>query len=184
MENINPTSRDLKIFTWIFLVFSGLLGLIISSKPGTLTAVALILAAAVLISLVLNRELSLTRKLKGFLLPTLFGLAGQAAEQSQAFLTVACIAWGAGILFTISMWRLPSIAQKVFIFLTTAAEPIGWTISHIILGLVYYLVITPTGGLMKLFRYDPMNRHINRQADTYWIDHDVTDETERYFRQF
>ena len=146
--------------------------------------VALVLAAAVLVTLVLNRELSPTRKLKGFLLPALFGLAGQAAEQTQVFMVVACIAWGIGILLTIAMWCLPSIAGRVFLCLITAAEPIGWTISHVILGLVYYLVMTPTGALMKLFSYDPMNRRIDRQADTYWIDHDTADETERYFRQF
>lgn len=42
-------------------------------------------------------------------------------------------------------------------------------ISPIVLGLVFYLCITPIGFLMRLFGKDPLRLRLDRKADTYWI---------------
>lgn len=42
-------------------------------------------------------------------------------------------------------------------------------ISPLVLGLVFYLCITPIGFLMKLFGKDPLQLRLDRDADTYWI---------------
>lgn len=39
----------------------------------------------------------------------------------------------------------------------------------IILGVVFYLVMLPTGVLMRLFRSDPMARKFEKDADSYRI---------------
>jgi hypothetical protein len=41
--------------------------------------------------------------------------------------------------------------------------------SRIILGIVYYLVVLPTGLIMKLKGHDPMNRKIDTNLDSYRI---------------
>ena len=43
-------------------------------------------------------------------------------------------------------------------------------VNPIVLGAMYYGVITPFGLVMRLFRYDPMKRRFDRSARTYWID--------------
>lgn len=38
----------------------------------------------------------------------------------------------------------------------------------IILGVVFYLLITPIGLMMRLFRRDPMQRSIDKKIASYW----------------
>ena len=64
-----------------------------------------------------------------------------------------------------------------------AAFPIGWTVSHLLLGSIFYLVITPIGLLLRALGHDPMERKFDREAKTYWIEHERA-ETARYFRMY
>jgi hypothetical protein len=52
------------------------------------------------------------------------------------------------------------------------------------MGVVYYLVITPTGLLMRLFGRDPLSRKFRRGAGSYWIRRQDDDSLDRYFRQY
>ena len=42
-------------------------------------------------------------------------------------------------------------------------------VSPVVLGVMYYGVITPFGLVMRLAGRDPMRRRFDRQAATYWI---------------
>jgi len=46
---------------------------------------------------------------------------------------------------------------------------LGNFVSPIIMGIVFFLVVTPTGLIMKLFRKDLINLRKNN-SDTYWIE--------------
>ena len=46
---------------------------------------------------------------------------------------------------------------------------LGNFISPIIMGIVFFLVVTPTGLIMKLFRKDLINLKKNN-SNTYWIE--------------
>jgi hypothetical protein len=73
----------------------------------------------------------------------------------------------------------------VFLGMSYAAWPIGFVVSHVILALVYYLVFTPVGLAMRIFRYDPMNRRFDDAAQSYWVVRDpAATPPKRYFRQF
>ena len=65
-----------------------------------------------------------------------------------------------------------------------AAVPIGWTISHLVLGIVFFAVVTPIGLLMRLLGRDPMDRRFDPNAKTYWAQRLPVGATDRYFRQF
>ncbi len=39
----------------------------------------------------------------------------------------------------------------------------------IVLGLIFYLCITPVGFLMRLFGTDPLRRRYDPEAKSYWI---------------
>ncbi len=45
-------------------------------------------------------------------------------------------------------------------------------ISPLVLGLMFFLVITPIGWLMRLFRQRPLNLTFDRDAESYWIGRD------------
>ena len=48
---------------------------------------------------------------------------------------------------------------------------LGNIISPIIMGIIFFFVVTPTGLLMKIFKKDPLNLKKNN-SNTYWIDKD------------
>jgi len=66
-----------------------------------------------------------------------------------------------------------------------AAFPIGWTVSHVLLAVVYFAVLTPTGLGLRLLGYDPMSRRDRSEEKTsYWERECAPENRERYFRQF
>ncbi|HEV3137920.1 MAG TPA: SxtJ family membrane protein [Pirellulales bacterium] len=65
-----------------------------------------------------------------------------------------------------------------------AAFPIGWTVSHLLMASIYYLVVTPIGWLMRLAGRDPLARKFDHTADTYWTPRAKEVDPARYFRQF
>jgi len=62
---------------------------------------------------------------------------------------------------------------------------INFVVTHVILVLAYYLVITPTGLIMRAVGHDPMQRKRKPDDESYW--EDLPDEEvtrERYLKQF
>jgi hypothetical protein len=45
-------------------------------------------------------------------------------------------------------------------------------VSPLILGLLFYVFVTPVGLLMRLFGKDPLRLRMDPQADSYWIRRD------------
>ena len=48
---------------------------------------------------------------------------------------------------------------------------LGNIISPIIMGIIFFFVVTPTGLLMRIFKKDPLNLKKNN-SNTYWTDKD------------
>ena len=46
---------------------------------------------------------------------------------------------------------------------------LGFLMSHLILSLMYYLVFTPIGVVMRLFGKDFPHKQFDKNATTYWI---------------
>ncbi|MDH5639498.1 MAG: SxtJ family membrane protein [Nitrospinota bacterium] len=48
------------------------------------------------------------------------------------------------------------------------AMKLAWVNTRLILGLVFYLAITPLGLIMRLFGTDFLDERLDRKASTYW----------------
>jgi len=82
-------------------------------------------------------------------------------------------------------WTVPSVMRLVYVGLSYVAWPIGFVVSHVLLGAVYYLLVTPIGLIMRAAGYDPMHRRFEPGARSYWIERDEGEQDPRsYFRQF
>ena len=46
---------------------------------------------------------------------------------------------------------------------------LGFLMTHVILSLMYYIVFTPIGIVMRIFGRDILNKQFNRNEKTYWI---------------
>ncbi len=74
--------------------------------------------------------------------------------------------------------------RAIYVVWMLAVWPIGLVVSHVVLAVVFYLVLTPIGIIMKLCGRDPMERKFDENASTYWIPRQQETGTRRYFRQF
>ena len=97
---------------------------------------------------------------------------------------VAQILWGAAIVVGLAGLAVPALARPVYVVMMAVALPIGFVVSTILMTLIYFLVLTPTGLLLRLFGYDPMHRRPDRAANSYWIRRPATADVRRYLRQY
>jgi len=74
---------------------------------------------------------------------------------------------------------LPQVLRPVERVWMKAAHVLGIVMTTVILTLAFFLVVSPTGLVMRLFGRDPMNRKLDRGASSYWIPVDPDGPTGR-----
>ena len=77
----------------------------------------------------------------------------------------------------------PRTVRPIYIGASVAAFPIGFVVSHVILGAVFYLVMTPVGLCLRMAGRDPLERRIDRGSKSCWKPRDRSRRAEDYFRQ-
>ncbi|HEY4261984.1 MAG TPA: SxtJ family membrane protein [Schlesneria sp.] len=78
----------------------------------------------------------------------------------------------------------PPLMRPLFLMWMIAAFPVGWVMSHVVLAVVYFGVVTPIAFALRLAGRDTLQRKLRPEATTYWIPRSGAPEPSRYFRQF
>lgn len=78
----------------------------------------------------------------------------------------------------------PKANLPIYIGLTILSYPIGFVLSYVIMGFLFYGMITPVAIFFKLVGRDTMNRRFDPEAETYWSPARAERSSESYFRQF
>ncbi|TWT58497.1 hypothetical protein KOR42_18720 [Thalassoglobus neptunius] len=78
----------------------------------------------------------------------------------------------------------PRLVRWIYFGWMAAVFPIGWVVSHLIMAMVYYLVVTPVGMIRRRRHGDPLHREFDPEADSYWVERPGQKPDESYFRQF
>lgn len=128
-----------------------------------------------------NREL---RQFAGIWFPAFWILIGGLCWYKSGSLPVAAVIWSAAFLVSLVGYLWLPFMRVIFVGMMCAAFPIGWTVSYLLLGIIFFLVFTPIGLMMRLFGRDPMLRSLDRSAKTYWVPHNPGGDAGRYFKQF
>ena len=81
-------------------------------------------------------------------------------------------------------WAAPSLARPIYVTWLAVGGVIGFCITSVLLIVVFYLVITPIGLMLRLMGKDPLERRWDPGAKSYWKDAEKPVDAERYFRQF
>jgi hypothetical protein len=89
--------------------------------------------------------------------------------------------WVGGSLSAIAGLVVPVAIKPIYIALVWITYPIGFCVSHLVLAVLYFLILTPIGVLVRWF-HDPMERKFDRAIASYWVAREEA-ETDRYFRQ-
>jgi hypothetical protein len=118
-----------------------------------------------------------------------FRNSGKAEAQLRKFGIGMTIIFS--VLGAIGIWRGRHVAPSVFFLAAvlalltaigyprglapvyrawmTLARALAWINTRIILFLLFYVVVTPVGMVMRLFGRDPLKLKLDRSCSSYWI---------------
>jgi len=118
-----------------------------------------------------------------FLVFALLWACGLYLFKEPAALTLQIIL-GAGVLVGLLGQFIPVSIRWLYQLMMAVTLPIGLVVSSLLMGLIYFLVMTPIGLLMRLFGRDPMHRKFDPDAGSYWIERTAPRDARQYFRQY
>ena len=96
----------------------------------------------------------------------------------------ARVVWLLGSLLTAIHFLLPPLRRPIYLGWMKIVYPVGWIVSHLLLALVFYLVLTPTGILLRLFGRSSIDKKGRAGALSFWEERPAEPAPERYFRQY
>ncbi len=93
--------------------------------------------------------------------------------------------WGFGSSILILGITVPNVLKPFHLLWMTLAFVLGWFVSRLILSIVFYLVMTPIGLVMKIIGKDLINQKLEKNNLSYWIKRDpVNRNPESYEKLF
>jgi hypothetical protein len=113
-----------------------------------------------------------------------FAIVAIWLHYGTSYAQIGSIALVVSLIVGVVGFAWPPLMRTVYVVWMALVFPIGWTVSHVVLAMLFYLVITPIAVIMKLCGYDSMQRKFDGQAATYWKRREPNDDTSRYFKQF
>jgi hypothetical protein len=78
----------------------------------------------------------------------------------------------------------PQALRLIFVGWMYVAFPIGWVVSHVVLGALFYGLFTPVGLIFRLMGRDPLTLRRPQAAASYWAPKPRVTDKRRYFSQF
>jgi hypothetical protein len=63
----------------------------------------------------------------------------------------------------------PQFLKPVYVAWMSVAFALGFVVSHVILTLFFFLVITPVGLVARIFGKDFLRLKLDRNAPSYWV---------------
>ena len=77
----------------------------------------------------------------------------------------------------------PQAIRVVFKAAMAIAAPIGWVVSNVILGVIFYALFTPVAALLRAFGSDSLQRRRRANVETYWKVKPEPSDLRSYLRQ-
>lgn len=111
---------------------------------------------------------------------SIFGAAMQPATAGNTALVLWTLAGCCGLLALAA----PAALKPLYVVLTAVSLPIGFVLSHVIMAIVFYVVLTPVGLIFRAIGRDPLHRRFEPTASTYWVPREPARDAQRYYRQF
>ncbi len=79
--------------------------------------------------------------------------------------------WPAFLLsstFYVSALIKPALLKPIYLILTKVSFVVNWIIIRLVLFIIFYVLFTPTGLIIKLFGVDLLDRKIDKHKESYW----------------
>ena len=122
------------------------------------------------------------RQFAGVWFPAFCGLVGWSIGHKTGHWSEVEIGWVLAGLLSVGGLVLPALIRPIFVGLILLTFPIGWVVSHLLLGLIFYGVVTPIGLILRIRGHDPLQLKKPSGNSVWKTSVGKTDAT-RYLRQ-
>ena len=141
-----------------------------------------------MIKLELNPAPRLVRQFAWFGLVGLPLIVGFVLRLSVGFSWTHPAMIAAGVLAVVTLvlheLGVPALAKVLFVVISVVALPIGFVISHLLMMVVYYLVLTPIALVMRATGRDMLGKKLEPQRETYWHVREAERPKASYFKLY
>ena len=135
-----------------------------------------------MISVQWNPERRQLRQFAAIWFPAFCALVGWLVGKKTGHWTGVEIAWTACGLIAVVGFIHPPLIRPIFIGLILASFPIGWVVSHILLGFIFYGIVTPIGLILRMTGHDPLQLK-PPPGDSLWKNPTGKTDSGSYLRQ-
>jgi len=97
---------------------------------------------------------------------------------------VAGIAGGLALLAGLFSLVYPPANRPIYVGLAVITFPIGFVLSYVIMGTLFFLLIGPVGMVFRVIGRDSMHRSYDPDAPSYWSPCRPPRPADSYFKQF
>ncbi|MCB1120407.1 MAG: hypothetical protein KJT03_02560 [Verrucomicrobiae bacterium] len=109
-----------------------------------------------------------------------FGILAYNKAQVVAAIVLLGLALVVGLLGII----LPRSVRLVYVGSAYATYPIGFVVSFLLLTVIYFLILTPIGLIMRVLGHDPLSRKFDPNRPSYWQPKEGQKNPASYFKQY
>jgi hypothetical protein len=180
----DPSTKDRKALALALCALGGVIALIIWLKPASLLLITGVSSVAWCASMLFNDDEPRNSQWQGVMIPLIAGLLYAAARYVAPQATVGVAAAAALVVLGIVVWFHVGFGNGFYKIWSLLFLPLAWSVSTMLLVLVYFGMLTPIGLVLRALGRDPMHREFDRDAASYWVKRDEVVDPERYFRQF
>ena len=113
-----------------------------------------------------------------------FGLLGAVIRTVSESTTASVVLWILAVAIPVIGVLVPTFLRLVYLGLTALVFPIGWAISHVLMSVIYYGAVMPTGLALRMLGRDPLVKDVDPAAATYWTPRKPVSKPDAYFRQY
>ena len=96
------------------------------------------------------------RQFAGIWFPAFCALVGWSIARKTGYWNEVEIGWAIAGIISIAGLVFPPLIRPIFVGLILLTYPIGWVVSHVLLGLIFYGVVTPIGLLLRATGHDSL----------------------------
>lgn len=125
------------------------------------------------------------RELRRFAVAMLIGfsvLGLLSAWRAGGITTASIVLWSVGVVLAVAAF-VPGLGRVAYLVVYLPTSIIGYVISHVLLTLMFFIVITPLAIILKLMGKDLLQQRRQKQI-SQWVPVKGAKTEDSYYRQF
>ena len=103
-----------------------------------------------------NPDQKQLRQFAGIWFPAFCALVGWSIVRKTGYWHEVEVGWAIAGIISIAGLVFPPLIRPIFVGLILLTYPIGWVVSHVLLGLIFYGIVTPIGIILRITGHDPL----------------------------